>query len=404
MINKNSIFSKEDAASLVELSGIAISHFYDNSKRVVNSLYEILMIVKPYFLEPHLEKEKRKILRVFKQVTSENLNDLMEELIVACLNTAQYDRGLEVLNMLVEIGVKNDDDVTDDKAELHALLGSLEIAETILVEALNRNPKDVFRYIALGDLYYLWQIQDEKRNFAKAEEWYYKAYDLGLADKNIEGGRILLERLGDVCVERLRRNTFDGLIDLLKRFDIGGWETFVGLRDSVYLLSNESIMLSHLESEVMRRASPIESDQALQILITAYNFMPQRNLNDLCPFEMVEFFPMGENEIRFREEIFKAWEGRIGAENKKEMDARFSEGFSRFQEEFLKEKDPVTGKTRWGVQEDERKKIRKLFKNGKLIWTGFLKYRNAPVNTVKIGRNDPCPCGSGKKYKKCHGK
>ncbi|HFE66519.1 MAG TPA: hypothetical protein ENJ93_04570, partial [Chloroflexi bacterium] len=22
----------------------------------------------------------------------------------------------------------------------------------------------------------------------------------------------------------------------------------------------------------------------------------------------------------------------------------------------------------------------------------------------KIGRNDPCPCGSGKKYKKCHGR
>ena len=23
---------------------------------------------------------------------------------------------------------------------------------------------------------------------------------------------------------------------------------------------------------------------------------------------------------------------------------------------------------------------------------------------AKIGRNDPCPCGSGKKYKQCHGK
>jgi uncharacterized protein YecA (UPF0149 family) len=22
----------------------------------------------------------------------------------------------------------------------------------------------------------------------------------------------------------------------------------------------------------------------------------------------------------------------------------------------------------------------------------------------EAGRNDPCPCGSGKKYKKCHGK
>lgn len=25
-------------------------------------------------------------------------------------------------------------------------------------------------------------------------------------------------------------------------------------------------------------------------------------------------------------------------------------------------------------------------------------------NVPKVGRNDPCPCGSGKKYKKCHGK
>jgi len=24
-------------------------------------------------------------------------------------------------------------------------------------------------------------------------------------------------------------------------------------------------------------------------------------------------------------------------------------------------------------------------------------------NDDKVGRNDPCPCGSGKKYKKCHG-
>ena len=24
--------------------------------------------------------------------------------------------------------------------------------------------------------------------------------------------------------------------------------------------------------------------------------------------------------------------------------------------------------------------------------------------TVKVGRNDPCPCGSGKKYKRCCGR
>jgi preprotein translocase subunit SecA len=33
--------------------------------------------------------------------------------------------------------------------------------------------------------------------------------------------------------------------------------------------------------------------------------------------------------------------------------------------------------------------------------------RQAPAPFVregrKIGRNEPCPCGSGKKYKQCHG-
>jgi uncharacterized protein len=29
--------------------------------------------------------------------------------------------------------------------------------------------------------------------------------------------------------------------------------------------------------------------------------------------------------------------------------------------------------------------------------------RREPVRSLKIGRNDPCPCGSGKKYKKCCG-
>ncbi len=27
-----------------------------------------------------------------------------------------------------------------------------------------------------------------------------------------------------------------------------------------------------------------------------------------------------------------------------------------------------------------------------------------PARSEKVGRNEPCPCGSGKKYKKCHGR
>jgi preprotein translocase subunit SecA len=31
--------------------------------------------------------------------------------------------------------------------------------------------------------------------------------------------------------------------------------------------------------------------------------------------------------------------------------------------------------------------------------------KSQPVHVgEKVGRNEPCPCGSGKKYKKCHGR
>ena len=36
--------------------------------------------------------------------------------------------------------------------------------------------------------------------------------------------------------------------------------------------------------------------------------------------------------------------------------------------------------------------------------TGQKVFRNPDGTPMKIGRNDPCPCGSGKKYKKCHGR
>lgn len=46
------------------------------------------------------------------------------------------------------------------------------------------------------------------------------------------------------------------------------------------------------------------------------------------------------------------------------------------------------------------------FENGKWYYTdGKIPFKKAaPISVVKINRNDPCSCGSGKKYKKCCGK
>jgi len=46
-----------------------------------------------------------------------------------------------------------------------------------------------------------------------------------------------------------------------------------------------------------------------------------------------------------------------------------------------------------------------LFKKKDGQWFFYDIQKNKPIKTVqKVGRNDPCFCGSGKKFKKCHGK
>jgi len=56
-------------------------------------------------------------------------------------------------------------------------------------------------------------------------------------------------------------------------------------------------------------------------------------------------------------------------------------------------------------EEIERKQKRQIA-NLSFIGAGDAAAKHAePVHVdAKVGRNDPCPCGSGKKYKKCHGK
>jgi len=44
---------------------------------------------------------------------------------------------------------------------------------------------------------------------------------------------------------------------------------------------------------------------------------------------------------------------------------------------------------------------RGMRRHSKVIWPGFSN-RPLPRHVIKVGRNDACPCGSGKKYKDCH--
>jgi SEC-C motif-containing protein len=42
-----------------------------------------------------------------------------------------------------------------------------------------------------------------------------------------------------------------------------------------------------------------------------------------------------------------------------------------------------------------------VFEDGQWFYVDGKQLKGEPVKSDKVGRNEPCPCGSGKKYKKC---
>ncbi|HEX6591287.1 MAG TPA: YchJ family protein [Moraxellaceae bacterium] len=61
-----------------------------------------------------------------------------------------------------------------------------------------------------------------------------------------------------------------------------------------------------------------------------------------------------------------------------------------------------------GQQHHERSEFVRVdgewfFKDGHVLASGPTEKAMPVVNASKTGRNDPCPCGSGKKFKKCCG-
>jgi preprotein translocase subunit SecA len=85
-------------------------------------------------------------------------------------------------------------------------------------------------------------------------------------------------------------------------------------------------------------------------------------------------------------------------EFKRESHALFSEMIEKIKEEVVE----YMFKVRL-VSESEQKKIPQKRPSGQSTSTSN-EDNNTSQHLNKPGRNDPCPCGSGKKYKKCHGR
>ncbi len=83
------------------------------------------------------------------------------------------------------------------------------------------------------------------------------------------------------------------------------------------------------------------------------------------------------------------------------------EGFEMFQEMISRIKEETIGILyRVQVAEPEKMEVARQPDPQRLVFShgdGSTKKKPAKRQEAKVGRNDPCPCGSGKKYKKCCG-
>jgi len=55
------------------------------------------------------------------------------------------------------------------------------------------------------------------------------------------------------------------------------------------------------------------------------------------------------------------------------------------------------------IEEAFQRRKRKELEQARMAGAGDMQVQQVVRSGAKVGRNDPCPCGSGKKYKKCCG-
>ena len=96
-------------------------------------------------------------------------------------------------------------------------------------------------------------------------------------------------------------------------------------------------------------------------------------------------------------------------EYKKESFNMFEELRTRIEEEtvrFLYLFEPISREEHDAREREREEARRKAQRDQNLVYSAGDGSSGAPSKreAVKVGRNDPCPCGSGKKYKKCCGK
>jgi preprotein translocase subunit SecA len=271
-------------------------------------------------------------------------------------------------------------------------------------------------------------------------QWARLKYGIDLPIEQIRSGGI--QKLHDALIAEQRRflvkgeleKTVDGLI--AANPDVEALRKAFNERFGLKLGPRElEIRVETSEKDARVVTRPATPQQLREILMTRARLVLRSELTDLEQFVLVQIFDQSWKDHLYAMDVLKAGIGLLAFA---EQDPRVQfkkEGYRYFQEMMAAVRDKVTDLI-FRARVVGTQQARNAYKETAAVHeapTGYgvaenlaasagaekgqppaespeaeaqgegAKVKTIVRETAKVGRNDPCPCGSGKKYKKCHG-
>jgi preprotein translocase subunit SecA len=185
-----------------------------------------------------------------------------------------------------------------------------------------------------------------------------------------------------------------------------------GISESVYKYFNLQL---DLPEEMISRLTPVNfqetiSEQAHAIFTARVEEMGDELIDHLIKIMMLQAIDTHWKDHLLNIDHLKEGIGLRGYGQKDPKQEYKKEAYNLFMELMSRIRDEVVERIFWvqiNKDGEEIEEMEEEQRSKKLVFNlgGGDEYSQEPAKSQKVaGRNDPCPCGSGKKYKKCCGK
>ncbi|ABQ25984.1 preprotein translocase subunit SecA [Geotalea uraniireducens] len=182
-----------------------------------------------------------------------------------------------------------------------------------------------------------------------------------------------------------------------------------GMGDSIYKIFGFQV---DIPAETMERLNPFNLRELLQEKVRELYTAKVAEFGDELMDHLIKVIMLQSIDTQWKDHLLsidhlKEGIGLRGYGQKDPKQEYKKEAYQLFMDMMLRTREEVVEKIFWVqiAREEDVEKMEEQQKRQRLVFNlGDEPEAQQPVTSKKVGRNEPCPCGSGKKYKQCCGK